>query len=540
MKTYVSTVGGNPYLENAVKFYHLWENETAERVGSYQDLVEKLAAETSPLPEFRIVAHGNGYNLFLPLLTGAKDYAALPALGLQTREALSAKLGTTGVHLSADMTDDVVKWLQAKDPGKALLARLGITTGVTGSLKEWIWWAVDEYYAANVKEEKPDPAGPPQTSASDRKTLQQEISQFQDAVRAAAEAVLPPKAQKSDLETLRSEVQTQLSNRKWTWSAPAGSLKETLGRMKLGDVTALRREVGSGTFVKSLAAVKSWVNGKTYIEIRGCKIGENDAYLKGIQEFFGTAPNNLPSISAPKLYQFFGLPGVQVFPQGGKKNPPVADTLKFLFEETFTDASLAKDVQKAIKKAGLTRVADLAQVLKFADIKAEFEAWWTMKQGASGVPQAKIQNATLKDFQDFLTTAPPRTFPVNAPGVSAQSLWYFILLPSTAIQAILNWVKDQGYQLPGGKDPLKELFGGKKEWDAARFTAGIEKLYVDWLGDEYPVPKKIFFREDPQYQQNIRRLPGTGQPKAKPAQPPAQQPQSPGSQSGATGNTGQQ
>ena len=40
-------------------------------------------------------------------------------------------------------------------------------------------------------------------------------------------------------------------------------------------------------------------------------------------------------------------------------------------------------------KAKLTTVGGLADVLRFADIKAEFEKWWQMKQTAAG---AKAQD----------------------------------------------------------------------------------------------------------------------------------------------------
>jgi hypothetical protein len=206
------------------------------------------------------------------------------------------------------------------------------------------------------------------------------------------------------------------------------------------------------------------------------------------------------------LYQFFGNPGVLVLPQG-KGQPKVADSLKFLFEETFDDKSLAKDVEKAIKKAGLQTVGELAEVLRHADIKAEFERWWQMKQTAKGGSGTAVANATLKDFQDFISTS-PRTFPINAPGVSASnSLWYLLLLPNTAIDALLAWVKDQGYTLPGGADPLKTFFGGSSKWDPKKFTAGLDMIVVDWLGDKYPVPEKIYFPEDPDYKANIRKLP---------------------------------
>ena len=99
-----------------------------------------------------------------------------------------------------------------------------------------------------------------------------------------------------------------------------------------------------------------------------------------------------------------------------------------------------------------------------------------MKQTAAGA-KAPIAAATLKDFQDFLTTAPPRTFPVNAPGIAPESLFFLILIPSTAIPALMAWVKDQGYTLPGGEDLTKHFFAGSTKFDAQEVRGGaVEAL----------------------------------------------------------------
>lgn len=504
MKTFVSTVGGNPYLDQAVKFYKLWENETAIRVGAYQDIVNDLAKEKSVLDKFRIVAHANGLNLFLPLLSGGeKEYAQLPALGLQTREAVTVQFGKYA-HIAPDITGDVHKWLKATTDGKALLGRLGLGAVPSGVWREWIWWVVDEYYAGKVQED------PPKTTAKERDQLKQELQTAQKAVKQTVLAVLPSTAAPADVEALRTQTLAVLQAQSPPLSkVPEGFLKEKLDRLQLKDVVAFRKEVETGTLEGNLKAVKQRVSDKTYIEIRGCNIGQNDAYLNGIREFFGTKPDKLPAISAPKLYQFFGNPGVLILPQSGKAAAPA---LQFLFDEAFTDQSLAKDVKNAVEKAGMKTIADLlSAVLRATDVKAEFEAWWKMKQTAKGVAPANLKSATLQDFQDFLSTAPPRTFPVYAPAMSqTNALWYFILLPSTAIDAILAWLKDQGYQLPAGADMRKTFFKGASQLSkktAKTFETGIKTIVVDWLGDKYPVPDKIYFPEDPTYKANIRKLP---------------------------------
>ncbi|HEY7537048.1 MAG TPA: DUF4157 domain-containing protein [Gaiellaceae bacterium] len=503
MKTFVSTVGGSAYLEAAVKFYALWENETATRIGSYQDIVGDLATGTSALSQFRIVAHGNAYNLFLPLLEKGKDYAGLSALGLQTQRQLAVELGNRA-HVTSDETGRVFGWLAASKEAKPLLARLGLASAPAGMLKEFLWWVVDEHYAANAKEAAAGSGTP--SSAADRKSLTDKVNEAQEATKNLAAAGLPAKATKSDLDELRTRTLDAFAKAGWVWDVPRGDLKARLARFDQPDAAALLREVKAGTFEKTLQSVKGRVSDKTYIEIRGCNIGQNDAYLNGIREFFGTKPDKLPSISAPMLYQFFGTPGVQVLPEGGKKTPPVERSLKFLFEETFDDTSTAKEVQAAVRKARLASVGGLADVLRYANIRAEFEKWWQLKQAKAGA-KAPIAAATLKDFQDFLTTAPPRTFPVNAPGIASESLFFLILIPSSAIPALLAWVRDQGYSLPGGEDLAKRFFGGSTKLDPKTFSKGLSKLFVDWLGDDYPVPKNIYFPEDPEYKKNFRRLP---------------------------------
>ena len=504
VKTFVATVGGSKgYLDAAVEFYKLWEGETATRIDSYQAIVSALATDTSALSQFRIVAHGNKFNLFLPLLTGGggTDYADLSRLGLQTQQQLATELGRRA-HVTSDETDRVFNWLSKDKAAAPLLTRLGLSAKPTGMLQEFVWWVVDEHWAANAKEQG---TGQP-SSAADQTNLKTKVTDAQDAVKTLAAAALPAKASKADLDELRTRTLDAFTKDGWTWTVAPGAIKEKLGRFSQQDTGEVLREVKAGTFEGQLQAVKKRVSDKTYIEIRGCNVGQSDDYLNGVRGFFGTKPDKLPSISAPMLYQFFGKPGVLGIPEGGKKNPPVAESLKFLFEETFDDKSAAADVQKAVAKAKLTTVGGLADILRFADIKAEFEKWWQMKQTAAGA-KAPIAAATLKDFQDFLTTAPPRTFPVNAPGIAPESLFFLILIPSTAIPALMAWVKDQGYTLPGGEDLTKHFFGGSTKFDAKKFAEAQSKLWVDWLGDDYPVPKNIYFPESPEYKKNFRRLP---------------------------------
>jgi hypothetical protein len=366
-------------------------------------------------------------------------------------------------------------------------------------LQEFVGWVSDEYFANNAK----DASSGQSADAGDRAALAAKVTEAQTALKGLAAAKLPATAKAGDLDELRTRWLAALAKSNLTWTVDPKELKDKLGRFTAADADATLREVKAGTFEGKLKQVKARVSSKTHIEIRGCNIGKNDAYLNGIREFFGSAPAALPSISAPMLYQFFGMPGAVVLPQG-KGQPDLAKSLKFLFEEKFDDKSTAAKVDTAIKKAGLQRVSQLADLLRYADVRAEFERWWQMKRKAAGAP-APIAAATLKDFQDFITTG--KTFPVNTPGAGATSLWYLVLIPSTAIATLIAWVKDQGYALPNGEDMIKRFAGGSTTWDPARFQQAQTDILVDWLGDDYPVPKQIYFPEDPTYKASIKRLP---------------------------------
>jgi hypothetical protein len=507
MKTFISTVAGSGYLEAAVKFFKLWENETAIRIASHEDVVTSLAKDTGALSEFRIVAHGNPYNLFLPLLAQGKGYASKDDLGLQTQAQLAGELGRKA-HVTTDMTAQVYRWLAADKAASALLGRLKLTAAPTGMLQEFLWWVVDEHWADHATESAASGTGTP-SAPGDKTALAAEVKPVEAAVESLAVAALPATASKADLDELRTRTLAAFAAQSWSWTVGQGEIKEKLDRFRDPDNVALAREVKAGTFEDSLKKVKARVSDKTYIEIRGCNVGRNDDYLNAVRAYFGTKPDKLPSISAPTLYQFFGRPGVAVVPEG-RGAPPLADSLKFIFEETFDDQSTAAEVAKAIRAARLTSVAGLADVLRYADVKAQFDAWFQMKKkqtaGATASPPAATTPATLKDFQDFLTAA-PRTVPINTPGAGASSLFVLLLIPSKAVPALVGWVKDQGYALPGGEDLKKKYFGGSDAWDPAKLTKALDELYVDWLGDDYPIPQNIFFPESPDYKSHFRRLP---------------------------------
>ena len=533
MKTYVATTGDAGYLDLAVRFYQLWENETATRVGSYQDVVTDLAKDQTPLSQFRIASHANGSTLFLPLLAQAESFAQLGDLGLQTRRKLALDL-VPRLLLTSDLTPTIFGWLSSDSRAAALLTRLNMTATPSGLLKAYLQSVTDLHYVDNAQE----PAGRASSAPAVRDQLRSKVQEAHAFITRLAAAELPTTATAADLDDLKAQTLKAFASAGWSWSPAAGELRAQLARISRSDTGAEMREATSGTFADDLKAVKKRINKKTHIEIRGCNIGKSDAYLDGIRAFFGTAPDALPSISAPMLYQFFGTAGTLVLPASTDKLP-VRVALKFLFQSAFKDKGTAKQVTAAANAAGLRSVPDLANVLQHADIRLEFERWWQMKSIDSA--HRPLGPPTLRDFQDFFTTGTPdgprfprrprgrpgfwspgiqqrrqfaeararrgpRTFPLNAPGFATKARFFLILVRPTALPVLLAWVKNQGYSLPHGEDLFKRFEGPSGRLDPDAFKKAQASLLVDFLGDPYPVPTKIFFPEDPEYERNIRRL----------------------------------
>ena len=71
----------------------------------------------------------------------------------------------------------------------------------------------------------------------------------------------------------------------------------------------------------------------------------------------------------------------------------------------------------------------------------------------------------------------------------------------------MAWVKDQGYTLPGGEDLTKHFFAGSTTYRPTRKFAEAQSKPRSTVGDDYAVPKNIYFPESPEYKKNFRRLP---------------------------------
>jgi hypothetical protein len=513
MKTFVSNIGKKGYLEDAAEYYDLWENEDAIRVSSFQDILEELADEqVTTLGDFRIVAHGDSAGLDLFHFAGTDYVPSEEDLALQTRTDFAQALGEhTHIHdysINSGVLKMVYNWIAETEESKELIEVLELGESFKGLWHEWVWWAVEEYYVeyADVAH-----GASSKKIRAEKDELLKKINSTQDAVKAAINAAYPStksEDEEDNVDRLKDAVHKACEKENWPYTeVPEGYLAGKTEPFETDWVEPYQEEIEEGAFTGELAAVKEKVDETTYIEIRGCNVGNNDNFLNGVRKFFGTDPDQLPSISAPKMYHFYGKPFFHYLEDEG--DVTIQEKLEFLFNEAYQSDSKKDDVKDELKDTGFEETSDLADVLMHADISAQFDAWWKMKQKKDEVADVDLKDATAEDFKEFLTTDTPRTLPINVPGVDENdSIWYFLMRNSNAAKAVINWLTDQGYTEAEGQDLLEYFFKGEiVTGDSKKFKKGMKKLVLEWLGDEFPVPRKIIFPEDPEFEENIRRIP---------------------------------
>ncbi|MCS6844542.1 MAG: hypothetical protein NZ528_09550 [Caldilineales bacterium] len=116
----------------------------------------------------------------------------------------------------------------------------------------------------------------------------------------------------------------------------------TLPAETLQDLSAASTAIGGGLRGK-LTAVKARFNSRSTIDIRGCRVGQNPDYLRGVQCFFGRS-GDLPTVTAPEWFQSFPSFGFQAL-----ADEAAIDSTASSGFSMGTDTLTGSDVQTAIQ-----------------------------------------------------------------------------------------------------------------------------------------------------------------------------------------------
>ena len=414
--TYVSTVGDPKYLDAGAAFYRHWGHPNVQRIKNLEDVLTNLDTAKGPIDKFRIVSHGLGSALELGLIPEfvTSDTPLLTSNETQftTEQRFRKELADNSPKLvNESEAVKLIKILQADAKTKAFLDTLGAaskTPDASSELGILLRALLDKYFLDNVQL---DTGGSPQIP--DRGILdnynQLRISTYRKAVIAAADAAKKGDVTKA-IAGLESELPAAIQRAKRTFTLTQSEADDlakpfldpnSKGKQLIPALKAEVTEGAGGPFLKKLRSVRKKISSKTHIEIRGCNVGSSPTFMNQLRGFFGD-PGDLPSMSAPDLFQYFFQLNFETF----TKNPADEKKLQDEYTDPMTGLSqgyLQSDLVRAKKVAIVVNERTLADVSK--------------NYGVSEADLKKLNpkaNATAVHSGDMLWLVAPKTKTVPA------------------------------------------------------------------------------------------------------------------------------
>ena len=318
---------------------------------------------------------------------------------------------------------------------------------------------------------------------------------------------------------------------------------------------------GGGPFLKKLRSVKGKIGSATHIEIRGCNVGEDTQTLDSFREYFGST-GNLPSISAPDLYQYFFQLNYSTYTQ----DPRDVAKLEGAFNTPDTGVSKAFEDQKRLKAGEMMRVVNepslaalatkygftLAELIRWnpqikdpTKVKSGDEVWRVMRTEApagkhktlkafckdyigdeKALDDVKAANTHITDpealYEGDLIKIPKtrQAAKVAAPsatvadfttavragevvtGINASNRPETHFDDSKRRTALAAWLEKQQFD-PKGRTAaqLQALYAG------SNFEAQAAKTHINFLSNTYPSIEDPIFPEDQRYAKHIIKRP---------------------------------
>ena len=570
--TYVSKLGPKNYLDAGEQFYKTWGHPNVKRVSTMQDVLTDLAKSKKQFDTFRIVSHGTPSGMDLGMLPEispegfGKDQASF------STEDRFRKHFTGMVIVSESFFQDILKVLQKDATTSPMLKTLGADTGVPSvdsALGITLRAIVDERL---LEDAQLDTGGSANfANGSELKTFTSlRMKLYGDLVVKAA-----PKDQQKDVRTAIANLRANVAPAMVAGKKSFGKftkdeakefadpfLEDAVSNKKLKKELKKSIEEGAGgPYLEMLKKVRANIAAATHIEIRGCNVGDSPDLLEAYRNFFGT-PGNLPSISAPDLYQYYFQLNTQTY-----GTHPTEDTrLEGEFNDPLTGVAQGFEDLKRTKAGEMTRIVNEKNLNEVATkygrkkddllrLNPEFKDEFSTKVGdvVWFVQRSEVlagRYTSLSEFcKDYLGDAkhekevadanPSITDPnslgstdkigipaglLKGPVASAKptaadfkaavrsgqpvaafnetaGLPMLHLHDPKRADAVAKWLEAQKFD-PKGRTAavLSKLFAGG-------FEAQRKKTYIQFLSHSYPSVKDPIFPEDPRYDKHIIRKP---------------------------------
>ncbi len=291
-RTYVTTQGAPGFLEDAVAYHTLW-GLAPTRISSVEAILSDLATGQGHLGRVRIVMHAADIGIYSSLFAGEPRYSLekdrLSAWAESDATGLAADLGNP-FSVNATTKNAIVADLRGRN---ATLLTPFQSGAAAAALDELVDRVAQRVLLRGVRTRR---------NRSQIDTLAASTDLLLGAIR--TRVALHGQVTESDARTLQTELEASAQNTGLHATAAPPADDDLLRRL-----TQANRAVSHG-FRQTLGGARARFDATSFIDIRGCRAGEDPEYLHAFSRFFGQS-DALPHVSAPDWYQMFPRLGWQ-------------------------------------------------------------------------------------------------------------------------------------------------------------------------------------------------------------------------------------
>lgn len=299
---------GDGFLNAAIEYHNAWRLRP-RTIDSMQDIVNHLAGGSGDIGRIRIVTHASRTNLFMAMFEGGTPGILEGVLNGFAQSAGAGMHALLGPGLVDPQTvSDIVTHL--RNNNAAVLAPFGLdqpAASPAGAVEQLILRSAELLMHT--------------TGAADPGLTQAEQAE------ATRQAPIITASLGPAIDELKRQVQLPAPDGAGVTAQQADDLHAailgintfvfTLAPQPADFVTDLEaaNRATAGNFYQNLARVRARFKSNSWIDIRGCRVGGTQSYMRAVQDFFGQGADK-PHVSAPDWWQTFPLAGYRTIVDG--------------------------------------------------------------------------------------------------------------------------------------------------------------------------------------------------------------------------------
>lgn len=292
---------GDGFLNAAIDYHDAW-GLRPRPIDSMQDIVNHLAGDRGDIGRIRIVTHASRTNLFMAMFEGGTPgilEGVLSGFAQSTGAGMHALLGPGLVDPRT--VGDIVTDL--RNTNAAVLAPFGLDQRAAqpaGAVEQLILRSAELLMHT--------------TGAADPGLTQAEQAE------ATRQAPIITASLRPAIDELKRQVQLPAPDGAGVTAQQADDLHAAILGINtftftlvpqpadfVTDLDAANRET-AGDFYDKLARVRARFKSTSWVDIRGCRVGGTESYMRAVQDFFGQGADK-PHVSAPDWWQTFPMAG---------------------------------------------------------------------------------------------------------------------------------------------------------------------------------------------------------------------------------------